>query len=109
VDNLSDLLLDQWAVELYTHQALSITDAYIDGIDRCFKLKKLTRDYWNDIYVFSVSKQLGIPLVGKGTRRIFFRVDVNCREVHCEGYRTRGHPGKALPVLLQGGRIPADL
>lgn len=44
VDNPSELLFDQWAVELYTHQALSITDAYIDGIDRRFEMRKRERD-----------------------------------------------------------------
>ncbi|AKB26593.1 serine/threonine kinase [Methanosarcina sp. MTP4] len=80
VDNPSELLLDQWAVELYNHQALNITDAYIDGIDRRFELKKRERDPWSDKYVLSIPKQLGIPIVGSGTRRIFFKVDVNCRE-----------------------------
>ncbi len=80
VDNPSELLLDQWAIELYTHQALNITDAYIDGIDRRFELKKRERDPWSDKYVLSIPKQLGIPIVGRGTRRIFFKVDVNCRE-----------------------------
>ncbi len=80
VDNPSELLLDQWAIELYTHQALNITDAYIDGIDRRFELKKRERDPWSDKYVLSIPKQLGIPIVGSGARRIFFKVDINCRE-----------------------------
>ena len=80
VDNQSELQLDQWAIELYTHQALNITEAYIDGIDRCFELKKREHDLWTEKYVLSISKQLGIPIVGKGTRRVFFKVDINCRE-----------------------------
>lgn len=80
VDNPSELLFDQWAVELYTHQALSITDAYIDGIDRRFEMRKRERDPWSDKYVLSIPRQLGIPIVGKGIRRIFFKVDINCRE-----------------------------
>ncbi|WP_321416957.1 formylglycine-generating enzyme family protein [uncultured Methanomethylovorans sp.] len=80
VDNQSELSLDQWAIELYTHQALNIKEAYIDGIDRCFELKKRENDSWCDKYVLSIPKQLGIPIVGKGTRRILFKVDINCRE-----------------------------
>lgn len=80
VDNQSELPLDQWAIELYTHQALNITEAYIDGIDRCFELKKRENDSWTEKYVLSIPQQLGIPIVGKGTRRILFKVDINCRE-----------------------------
>ncbi|WP_321416959.1 SUMF1/EgtB/PvdO family nonheme iron enzyme [uncultured Methanomethylovorans sp.] len=90
VDNHSELSFDQWAIELYTHQALNITEAYIDGIDRRFKLKKSELDSWNEKNVLSISKQLGIPIVGKGTRRIFFKVDINCEEALMHEYGISG-------------------
>ncbi len=40
IDNTTDTDISQWAVELYTHQALTITDAYIDGIDRRAQMTK---------------------------------------------------------------------
>ena len=80
IDNLTDASIDQWAVELYAHQALSITEVYLDGIDRRFEVRKRERDPWSEKYVLSIPRQVGIPLIGKGTRRIFFKVDIDCKE-----------------------------
>ena len=80
IDNASALPLEQWAVELYMHQALSVPDAYIDGINHRFELRKREHDSWSDKYVLSIPEQLGIPIVENGTRRIFFKIDVNCKE-----------------------------
>ncbi|GEM_PF-4004828 len=80
IDNLADSDVSQWAVELYTHHALSITEAHIDGSDRRFDMKKRERDAWSDKYVLSIPRQLGIPVVGKGTRRLYFKIDINCKE-----------------------------
>ena len=80
IDNITDDDISQWAVELYTHQALTITEAYIDGFDRIFELKKRDKDAWNEKYVLSISRMLGIPIVSKGTRRIYFKVDIDCKE-----------------------------
>ena len=80
IDNPSDASIDQWAVELYAHQALSITEVYVDGIDREFEVRKRERDPWSEKYVLSISREVGIPIIGKGTRRIFFKVDIDCKE-----------------------------
>ena len=80
IDNASDDMILQWAVELYTHQALTITEAYVDGSDRIFELKKREHGAWNDKYVLAISEQIGIPIVGRGTRRIYFKVDIDCKE-----------------------------
>ena len=80
IDNPPDADISQWAVELYAHQALTITEAYVDGYDRKFELKKREHDAWNEKYVLSIPRQIGIPIVGKGTRRIFFKVDIDCKE-----------------------------
>ena len=80
IDNPPDADISQWAVELYAHQALTITEAYVDGYDRKFELKKREHDAWNEKYVLSIPRQKGIPIVGKGTRRIFFKVDIDCKE-----------------------------
>ena len=80
IDNPSDASIDQWAVELYAHQALSITEVYVDGIDRRFEVRKRERDPWSEKYVLSIPRQVGIPIIGKGTRRIFFKVDIDCKE-----------------------------
>ncbi|AKB43939.1 tetratricopeptide repeat protein [Methanosarcina vacuolata] len=106
VDNPFELLFDQWAVELYTHQALSITDAYIDGIDRRFEMRKRERDPWSDKYVLSIPRQLGIPIVGKGIRRIFFKVDINCREGLMHEY---GISGKFVAEGIEAIDIPEKM
>jgi len=80
IDNPSDASIDQWAVELYAHQALSLTEVYVDGIDRRFEVRKRERDPWSEKYVLSIPRQVGIPIIGKGTRRIFFKVDIDCKE-----------------------------
>ena len=90
MDNPSDSDISQWAVELYTHQALSITEVYIDGIERKFKLKKRERDPWSEKYVLSIPRQLGIPITGKGTRRIYFKVDIDCKEGLMHEYAISG-------------------
>jgi hypothetical protein len=46
LDNPADTDISQWAVELYVHQALTITEAYIDGSDRRFELRKERHDLW---------------------------------------------------------------
>ena len=80
IDNPTDTSIDQWAVELYAHQALSITEVHVDGIDRMFEVRKRERDPWSEKYVLSIPRQVGIPLIGKGTRRIFFKLDIDCKE-----------------------------
>ena len=80
LDNLTDTAISQWAVELYAHQALTITEAYIDGNDHRFELRKERHDPWTEKCVLSIPRQLGIPIVGRGTRRIFFKVDIDCKE-----------------------------
>jgi len=67
-------------VELYTHQALTIVEAYIDCSDRRFPLKKWERDAWSEKYVLSIPKEMGIPVMGKGTKRLYFKIDINCKE-----------------------------
>ena len=80
IDNPTDASIDQWAVELYAHQALSITEVYVDDIDRMFEVRKRERDPWSEKFVLSIPRQVGIPIIGKGTRRIFFKVDIDCKE-----------------------------
>ena len=80
IDNQTDTDISQWAVELFTHQALTITEAYIDGSDHSFPLQKERHDPWTEKYVLSIPRQKGIPIVGKGIRRIYFKVDINCKE-----------------------------
>jgi hypothetical protein len=80
IDNPTDTDISQWAVELYTHQALTIAEAYIEGSDRRFHLKKRERDAWSEKCVLSIPKQMGIPIVGKGARRLYFKIDINCKE-----------------------------
>jgi len=80
IDNPTEADIFQWAVELYTSQALTILEAYIDGIDRRFEVKKRERDAWSDKYVLSIPKQLQIPIIGRGTRRLYFKIDINCKE-----------------------------
>jgi len=80
IDNPSDTDISQWAVELYAQQALTITEVYVDGIDRRFEVRKRERDPWSEKYVLSIPRQVGIPIIGKGTRRIFFKVDIDCKE-----------------------------
>ena len=80
IDNLTDTDISQWAVELYAHQALTITEAYIDDSARRFELRKERHDPWTEKCVLSIPRQIGIPIVGKGTRRIFFKVDIDCKE-----------------------------
>ena len=103
IDNLTDVSIDQWAVELYAHQALTITEAYIDGSDRIFELKKREKDAWNEKYVLSISRLLGIPIVGKGTRRIFFKVDIDCKEGLMNEYAIAGAflPHDMEPVTIK--------
>jgi len=99
IDNLSDSDISQWAVELYTHQALSITEAYIEDIDRCFQPRKSERDAWNEKYSLSITKQSGIPIVGKGLRRIFFKIDINCKQGLMNEY---GISGKFMAFMAPG-------
>ena len=81
IDNTTDTDIFQWAVELHTHQALTITEAYIENINRKFEPKKRERDPWSDKYILSIPRQAGIPIMGKGgTRRIYFKIDINCKE-----------------------------
>ena len=80
IDNPKDVDISQWAVELYAHQALTITEAYIDDSARRFELRKERHDPWTEKCVLSIPRQIGIPIVGKGTRRIFFKVDIDCKE-----------------------------
>ena len=91
IDNPTDADISQWAVRLYAHQALTITEAYVDGSDRKFELKKREHDDWNEKYVLSIPRQIGIPVVGKGTRRIFFKVDIDCKEGLMHEYGISGH------------------
>ena len=91
IDNPEDVDISQWAVRLYAHQALTITEAYVDGSDRKFELKKREHDDWNEKYVLSIPRQIGIPVVGKGTRRIFFKVDIDCKEGLMHEYGISGH------------------
>ena len=102
IDNLTDASIDQWAVELYAHQALTITEAYIDGSDRKFELRKEIHDTWTEKCVLSVPKQIGIPIVGKGIRRIYFKVDINCKEGLMHEY---GISGK----FMAQGMEPAEI
>ena len=80
LDNPSDSDISQWAVELYAHRALTITEVYIDDSARRFELEKERHDPWTKMYVLAIPRQIGIPIVGKGTRRIFFKVDIDCKE-----------------------------
>lgn len=80
LDNPSDNDISQWAVELYAYQALTISEAYIEGSDRKFELRKERHDPWTEKWVLPIPRQFGIPIVGKGTRRIFFKVDIDCKE-----------------------------
>ena len=106
IDNSSELMFEQWAVELYTHQALSITNAYIDGNDRLFELRKRELDPWNDKYVLSIPRQIGIPIVESGNRRIFFKVDINCREGLMHEY---GIAGKFITYGIEGEIWATDI
>jgi hypothetical protein len=80
IDNPTDTYISQWAVELYTHQALTITEAYIEGFDRVFHLEKYRRDAYSKPYLLSITEDKGIPIVSKGTRRLYFKIDINCKE-----------------------------
>ena len=80
LDNPTNADISQWAVELYAHRALTITKAYIDDNSRGFELEKERHDTWTKMYVLAIPRQIGIPIVGKGTRRIFFKVDIDCKE-----------------------------
>ena len=102
IDNTSDASIDKWAIRLYAHQALTITEAYIDGNDRKFELKKREHDDWNEKYVLSVPQQIGIPIVGKGTRRIFFKVDIDCKEGLMHEYGISGQ-------FVAHGMDPVDI
>ena len=73
IDNPTYIDIFQWAVELYTHQALTIVEAYIDGSDRRFPLKKRERDAWSEKYVLSIPKEMGIPIMGKGQNASILR------------------------------------
>ena len=59
IDNTTDTDIFQWAVELHTHQALTITEAYIENINRKFEPKKRERDPWSDKYILSIPRQAG--------------------------------------------------
>jgi hypothetical protein len=79
IDNPEDVDISQWAVKLYAHRALTITEAYIDDSSRRFELEKERHDPWTKMYVLSIPRQVGIPIIGKGIRRIFFKVDIDCK------------------------------
>ena len=102
IDNPTDNIINQWAVRLYAHQALTITEAYIDGSDRKFELRKREHDDWNEKYVLSVPQQIGIPIVSKGTRRIFFKVDIDCKEGLMHEYGISGQ-------LVAQGMDPVEI
>jgi hypothetical protein len=81
IDNTTDTDIFQWAVELHTHQALTITEAYIEDINHRFKPNKRELDHWSEKYILSIHRSAGIPIMGVGgTRRIYFKVDINCKE-----------------------------
>ena len=92
IDNTTDTDIFQWAVELHTHQALTITEAYIEDLNRRFKLKKRELDPWREKYILSIPREAGIPIMGKGgTRRIYFKVDINCKEGLMHEYGISGN------------------
>ena len=102
IDNPTDNDISQWAVELYAHQALTITEAYIDGSDRRFELHKERHDPWTEKCVLSIPRQIGIPIVSKGIRRIFFKVDIDCKEGLMHEY---GISGTFMAKGMESGEI----
>jgi|GEM_PF-4698892 len=76
IDNHGNTL-EQWAVELETDIALSVKEAYIDGFERSLPLN-CEHMQWKDKYVLRVPAQLGIPLPSNGTKRVYFRLNIDC-------------------------------
>lgn len=85
--------VDEWAVELETHLALLVKEAYIEGIDRRFNLRS-EHDFYKERHILSVPKDYGIPLQHNGTRRLYFRLNIDCTTV-------------LLPVYAIAGRVIA--
>lgn len=92
IDNIGGSV-DEWAVELETHLALSIKEAYIEGIDRRFDLRS-EHDLYKERHILSVLKEYGIPLQHNGTRRLYFRLNIDCTKA-------------LLPVYAIAGRVIA--
>lgn len=88
IDNLG-IIIEQWAVELETHIALSVKEAFIDGFERSLPLNK-EHIQWKDKYVLRVPKELGIPLPSNGTRRLYFRLNIDCTTALLPRYAISG-------------------
>lgn len=87
--------VDEWAVEIETNLALSVKEAYIEGIDRRFD-DDLTseHDRYKERYSLSVQSGYGSPLHRNGTRRLYFRLNIDCEKT-------------LLPVYALSGRVIA--
>ncbi len=88
IDNLG-CIVEQWAVELETHIALSIKEVYIDGFEQSFPLNR-EHLQWKDKYMFRLPKELGIPLPSNGTRRLYFRLNIDCTTALMPRYAISG-------------------
>jgi len=93
IDNLAGTV-EQWAVELETQKAVSVNEAFIDGID-CTPLLETDTMWkdkrWKNKYIFSVPKEKGIPLPSNGVKRLYFRLNINCNIVLQSMYAVSGN------------------
>lgn len=93
IDNLAGTV-EQWAVELETQKAVSVNEAYIDGIDctpLCEKDNMWKDKFWKNKYIFSIPKEKGIPLPSNGVKRLYFRLNIDCNIVLQSMYAISGY------------------
>lgn len=93
IDNLAGTV-EQWAVELETQKAVSVNEAYIDGIDctpLCEKDNLWKDKFWKNKYIFSVPTEKGIPLPSNGVKRLYFRLSIDCNIVLQSMYAISGN------------------
>lgn len=82
--------VEEWAVELETHLALSVKEAYIEGIDRKFNIRS-EHDRYKEKHILAVLKEYGIPLPSNGVKRLYFRLNIDCATALLSKYAISGN------------------
>lgn len=110
--------VEEWAVELETHLALSIKEAYIEGVDHKFDIRS-EHDRYKEKHILAVLKEYGIPLPSNGVKRLYFRLNIDCATALLSRYAISGRviandvtlliPEKNFPFSCELREIQAAL
>lgn len=110
--------VEEWAVELETHLALSVKEAYIEGFDRKFNIRS-EHDRYKEKHILAVLKEYGIPLPSNGVKRLYFRLNIDCATALLSKYALSGRvianditlliPEKNFPFSCELKEIQAAL